>query len=293
MSLWTDLLGVPFDMRTVDVKGISTRALRAGNGRPIIFLHGISGHLEAFVRTAPAHVAAGFQVHLIDMLGHGYTGKPDVDYTVDALAQHVVDYMDVQGLATANLSGISLGGWVVGWMLLHHAERVDRATMILAAGCPSAGTPEVRKLVNESTTAAVMSDDREFTRKRLQNVIHNHALVSEELVDVRYAIYHQSEFRARLPRMLSVVRQELYEKYSLTAEALRGVDKEVLLVWSDKDAYSPVMGAQHYVENLPKNKLVVVKDAGHWPPYERPEAFAGVNTAFLKGGLAAVQAGVL
>jgi 2-hydroxy-6-oxonona-2,4-dienedioate hydrolase len=293
MSLWTDLLGMPYDLRTVDVKGVPTRALRAGKGRPIVFLHGISGHLEAFLRTAPAHVAAGFEVHLIDMLGHGYTGKPDVDYTPDVLARHVLDYMDVQGLATANLTGISLGGWVVGWILVHHPERVERATMVLAVGNPAMSSPKVAKLVADSTTAAVMSDDREYTRKRLEQVIYNKSLVTDELVEVRYKIYHQPVFRARLGRLLYPTQAEVYAKYMLSETELRAVDREVLLAWSEEDAYSDVMGADYYVKNFPKNKLVVFKDAGHWPPYERPDDFARINTDFFKGGLSAVKAGAI
>jgi pimeloyl-ACP methyl ester carboxylesterase len=289
MSLWTELLDMPYEMRFVNVKGVPTRSMRAGSGRPVIFLHGISGHLEAFVRTAPHHVAAGFEVHLIDMLGHGFTGRPDVYYTVDRLAGHVLDYMDVLGMETANLVGISLGGWTVGWMLIHHANRVDRATMILAAGNPAMGSPEIAKIIVSSTTAAVMSDDREFTRKRLENVIHHKDLVTDELVDVRYQIYHQPEFRARLPRLLASTQPDLYARFLLKAEQLRTVSREVLLAWSEEDAYSDVMGAQHFIDNLPRNKLVVFKDAGHWPPYERPEDFARVNTAFLHGGLDAVQ----
>ena len=293
MSFWTDLLGVPFEMRCVDVKGVPTRSLRAGSGEPIIFLHGISGHLEAFVRTLPGHVDAGFEVHLIDMLGHGFTGKPDIDYTPDNLARHVLDYMDVHGMPSANLAGISLGGWVVAWMLVHHADRVRRATMVLAAGNPAMGTPEVIELVVGSTTAAVVSDDKAYTRQRLENVIHRRDLVSDELVDVRYAIYHQPLFRERLPRLLGSARPDMYERYMLSKQALRAVDKEVLLAWSEEDVYSPVTGAQYYVENLSRNKLVVFKDAGHWPPYERAEDFARINTAFYRGGLAAIEAGII
>jgi 2-hydroxy-6-oxonona-2,4-dienedioate hydrolase len=212
---------------------------------------------------------------------------------VDNLARHVLDYMDVQGLRTANVTGISLGGWVVGWMLVHHPERIQRATMVLAAGTPALASPEIAKRIIGSTTAAVMSDDLAYTRQRLEGVIHNKDLVTDELVDVRYAIYHQPEFRARLDRVLSSADAELYRRYMLTAEGLQGVDKEVLLAWSEEDAYSDLMGASHFTDNLPRNKLVVFRNAGHWPPYERPDAFASVNTAFYAGGLAAVDAGVV
>lgn len=290
MSLWTDLMGYPFEMRQVDVKGVSTRSLRMGSGTPVIFLHGVSGHLEAFVRTAPYH-AEHFEVHLIDMLGHGYTGKPGGHYTIDRLAQHVVDYMDVHDMEKAHVCGISMGGWTVGWLLAYHAQRMLRSTMVLAAGNPALNSPEIGEMIRKTTTAAVMSDDREYTRQRLSQVIHRKEVLTDELVDVRYKIYHKPDFRAALPDILGPM--DAYEKYMLTAERLARIEEETLLVWSEEDAYSDVTGAQYYVDHIKRQKLAIFAEAGHWPPFERPEDFARVNIAFLKNGLSAVENGVI
>jgi 2-hydroxy-6-oxonona-2,4-dienedioate hydrolase len=292
MSLWTDLMGHSFELSQVDVNGISTRTLRMGSGTPVIFLHGISGHLEAFVRTAPFH-SKHFEVHLIDMLGHGYTDKPDGMYTVDRLAQHVIDYMDARGIEKAHVCGISLGGWVTGWLLAHHADRLLRSTMILAAGNPAMGSPQIAELICRTTTAAVMSDDRDFTRQRLAQVIHRQELLTDELVDVRYKIYHLPDFRAHLDNMLGATEHAVYQQFMLKPELLQQIEQETLLAWSEEDAYSDVLGAGHYQEHIRRNKLVVFADAGHWPPYERPEDFATVNVAFLGGGLEAISAGVI
>ena len=81
MTIWTDLT-VPFRVERVDVDGVGTRALVAGEGEDVLFLHGTSGHLEAFTRNIVPHVEAGFRCHAIDLLGHGYTDKPDYDYEI-------------------------------------------------------------------------------------------------------------------------------------------------------------------------------------------------------------------
>ena len=50
-TIWTELTGptgTDFRITTVDAGGVSTRSLQAGAGEPVIFLHGTSGHLEAF-----------------------------------------------------------------------------------------------------------------------------------------------------------------------------------------------------------------------------------------------------
>ena len=93
MTAWLDLLST---------RSASTRRRRrhpharaARRRRPdVVFLHGTSGHLEAFTRNVTAHVEAGFRVHAIDMLGHGYTDKPRYPYEIPRYVDHLADYLD-------------------------------------------------------------------------------------------------------------------------------------------------------------------------------------------------------
>ena len=56
-SIWADLRGVAFSQGWIDVGGVSTRYLHAGDkDKPaLIFLHGVGGHAEAYVRNLKAH----------------------------------------------------------------------------------------------------------------------------------------------------------------------------------------------------------------------------------------------
>ena len=56
MTIWHDLLGLEFEVKHVDAKGIKTRALIAGEGEDVIMMHGTSGHMEAFTRNIRSHV---------------------------------------------------------------------------------------------------------------------------------------------------------------------------------------------------------------------------------------------
>src|SRR3546814_5966361 len=107
MTIWTDLAGIGFRLDYVDAGGTRTRALIAGEGQDIIALHGTSGHLEAFSRNIVPHVRAGYRIHAIDALGHGYTDKPNEPYEVYKYGEHVLRYMDAQGIEQAHLMGES------------------------------------------------------------------------------------------------------------------------------------------------------------------------------------------
>ena len=287
MSIWTDLMGHAFRVDQVDANGVSTRSMIMGEGPPVIFLHGITGHLEAWIPPAP-HYAEQFEVHLIDMLGHGYTGKPGEAYTIERMGIHVLDYMDAQGMDKAHLCGLSLGGWVTGWLLSTQGDRFLRSTMVVPAGNPDFNKPEIAAMVRDKTIAAVMSDDREFTRARLLQVVVDEDVLTEELVDVRYKIYHEPEFRAGLDNILQIADLDVYAKYMLSEERLALISGETLIVWSDEEGPMGLSGAPYYVENIPQSALAVFAGCGHWPPYERPEEFAKVTMDFMQNGLGTV-----
>ena len=134
-SIWTDLQGVAFEQAYVDVDGVRTRYLRAGRkgALALIFIHGTGGHAEAYVRNLAAH-GEHFDVYAIDMLGHGFTGKPDRPYLIDDYVAHLRGFLDKMGLDRASLSGESLGGWVAAHFAVVHPERVAKLVLNTASG---------------------------------------------------------------------------------------------------------------------------------------------------------------
>ena len=182
MTAWLDLTGIAFAVDWVDAAGIRTRRLYAGSGPDVVFLHGTSGHLEAFTRNFVAHVDAGYRCHAIDMLGHGYTGKPDFDYEITDYVRHLTSVLDALALDRVNLAGESLGGWVAAAFAADNPERVTSLQLIAAGGTKA--NPEVMERIRSSTLRAVTTDDIELTRQRLNLLMHDPAAnVSDELVE--------------------------------------------------------------------------------------------------------------
>src|SRR3546814_12316064 len=84
VSYWNVMNKTAFSHRWVDVGGLSTRVVEAGEGdSTVVFLHGIGGHIETFCHNIAAHAQAGHRVLAIDLLGHGYTAKPDGNYEIE------------------------------------------------------------------------------------------------------------------------------------------------------------------------------------------------------------------
>src|SRR5258706_11395647 len=103
-SIWQGFAGHGVAENYYDVHGVRTRVLECGSGFPLMLLHGAGGHAETYARNI-VPLSEHFRVLAIDMVGHGYSDRPDVRYTMGGFADHVGGLLDGIGAPTAFLSG--------------------------------------------------------------------------------------------------------------------------------------------------------------------------------------------
>lgn len=281
MTAWLDLTGITFGVDWVDAAGIRTRRLYAGTGSDVVFLHGTSGHLEAFTRNFVAHVDAGYRCHAIDMLGHGYTGKPDYDYEIPNYVRHLASVLDALALDRVNLAGESLGGWVAAVFAAENPDRVTSLQLIAAGGTKA--NPEVMERIKSSTLRAVTTDDIELTRQRLNLLMHDPAAnVSDELVEVRHRIYHAPDFVENVDHLLCLQNMEVRQRNLLRAETLAKLgDIPTLVIWGNQNPFGDVPEARKMHEDIPNSRLELFDNCGHWPQHEQADRYNELSIAFL------------
>ncbi|MBM2615725.1 alpha/beta fold hydrolase [Actinoplanes sp. LDG1-06] len=278
MSIWTDLNPLPFSLSYVDAGGVRTRTLRAGEGAPVVFLHGTSGHLEAFTRNIAPH-AEHYAVHAIDMLGHGYTGKPGHPYEIPLYVKHLLDYFDAVGIEKAHIVGESLGGWVGARAAVDFPDRIASLQLLCAGG--TVANPEVMQRIDSSTRQAVSTDDVELTRKRLRLLMADPVNATEELVDVRHRIYHEPDFVANIDNLLSLQKMEIRQRNLLTKEQMGRITQPTLIVWGRKNPFGDVPEAQAMHEAIPGSQLELFEETGHWPQHEQAAIYNPLSLEFL------------
>jgi 2-hydroxy-6-oxonona-2,4-dienedioate hydrolase len=280
VSIWTELSPLAHRVEYVDANGVPTRTLRAGDpgAQAVVFLHGTSGHLEAFARNVVAH--AEFDVHAIDMLGHGYTGKPDRPYEIADYVAHLLDYLDAVGVRSAHVVGESLGGWVGARTAIDHPERVLTLQLLCAGG--TVANPAVMDRIRTSTKQAVASDDIELTRRRLRLLMADDADATEELVEVRHAIYHRPDFVANVDNLLSLQDMQRRQRNLLRPEHLARITQPTLIVWGRQNPFGEVPEAAAMHEAIPGSQLELFDDCGHWPQHEQAALYNPLSVAFLR-----------
>ncbi|MCA1005302.1 alpha/beta fold hydrolase [Rhodococcus hoagii] len=280
MTIWTDLAGTDFEVSHSPIDGAQTRVLRAGSGDAVVMLHGTSGHLEAFVRNIPVF-AEQFEVHALDMLGHGYTDNPGGDLRIPRYVRHVLDYLDGRGIERAHFVGESLGGWVAARLAADNPERVGRIVLVAPGG--TVADPQVMERIRTSTRAAVESDDRELTRRRLELLMHDPANVTRELVDVRHTIYHRPAFVDGIDELLCLQEMENRTEDLLTAEQMARISAPTLIVWGAQNPFGDVPEAHRMQQSIPGSQLEVFPECGHWPQHEHADRFNELALKFFAG----------
>jgi 2-hydroxy-6-oxonona-2,4-dienedioate hydrolase len=280
VTIWTELSPLPFRVEYVDAAGIPTRALRAGDpaAPAVVFLHGTSGHLEAFARNIVAH--AEYDVHAIDMLGHGYTGKPNRPYEIADYVAHLLDYLDAVGVQRAHIVGESLGGWVGARAAIEHPERVASLQLLCAGG--TVANPKVMERIKTSTLQAVTSDDVDLTRQRLRLLMADEADATEELVEVRHAVYHAPDFVGNVENLLSLQDLERRRRNLLTREDLERISQPTLIIWGRQNPFGDVPEADAMHEAIAGSQLELFEKCGHWPQHEQAERYNPISLEFLR-----------
>jgi 2-hydroxy-6-oxonona-2,4-dienedioate hydrolase len=287
MSIWVELSGLDFWHGYVDAAGIRTRTVQAGpaDGEHVVFLHGTSGHLEAFIRNLPAH-AQRYRCHAIDMLGHGYTAKPDYAYEIPRYVDHLIGYLDEAGADRAHLIGESLGGWVASWAASEYPERVASLQLLCMGG--TVVNPAVMERLKTSTTLAALDPDRDLTKERLRLLWAEwDSELGEELTDIRYAIYHTPQFQQNLHNLLALQEPECRTRNLLNPDRMGKIKAPTMIVWGTKNPFGDVPEAMAINQAIPDSRLEIFTDCGHWPQHEQSRRYNELSLTFLDG----VQAG--
>lgn len=278
MTLWTDLAGVDFSIRHVEIDGWSTRVFESGEGAPLILMHGTGGHLEAFVKNVPA-LAREYRVIAFDYPGHGWTTHATADLEIDAYVDHLLGLMDALGIDRAHVSGESLGGWVAVKFAAQYPDRVGRLILNTPGG--TMATPEVMEKIRSLSQGAADDPSDERIRTRLEWLMADPASVTDELVAVRKGVYGRPGFAQSMRHILCLQDPEIRRRNLVTDQELAAVAAPTLVVWTSDDPSGPAKAGLDMAERIPAGEFQLIENAGHWPQWEQQEIFDSLALEFL------------
>lgn len=283
MTFWSAMSGTAFSHRWVDVGGVSTRLVEAGEGDDaLVFLHGIGGHLETFNYNIAAH-APHYRVIAFDLIGHGYTGKPSGLYEIERYVDHTMRLLDVLGIDRVRLAGSSIGGWISARIAARYPDRIKTLSLISSAGLTA--HPTVMHNLKTLTERAALTPGREGVRLRLDFVLKNPESLTEELIDVRHAIYSAPDYQRAVRDVMCLQDMTLRQRNLLTLDELAKIEAPTLVLWTHDDPTGTLDDGLKYADAIRDSRFVVFDNSSHMPQLEEPERFNELHLRFLANPL--------
>jgi 3-oxoadipate enol-lactonase len=243
----------------------------AGNGPPVVLIHGLSDDHTLWRYMAPA-LAERYRVISVDVRGHGRSAKPHAPLEVATLADDVVALLDWLQIDKAVLVGLSMGGGISQTTAIRHPERV-RALALL------------------STSSSFPESTRERFRYRAE-VAERDGIAP--LLDSMVERWFTPEFVAARPDEVARTREVVLANDPLAFAAacranaardwtgdLDRITCPVLVLAGERDPGSATGSAETFRERLSDVEVHLVQGASHAIPIERPEVANRLLLAFL------------
>ena len=288
-SIWMYLYDVPHEITFVDAGGIRTRYLAAGNkdAPPLILLHGTASSFETFCANIEAH-AEHFRVYAVDMIGNGFTDKPDQLYKAPVYVEHIKNFMSAMGIERASFLGVSLGSFVAAKLALDTPGLVDKIVMASPFG----------RTLPEPTGEPTKLDDMRAARMRVATnptfdviktllvpLIEDEVDRIDDLAAIRQAIYLLPNAAKSMANIWDTYEPTVFNQNALDEASLRAIQSETLIISCSDSADEFLVNSQLYADTIPNSRLVDIKKASHWPHWEQSEEFNPISIKFLTEGL--------
>ena len=246
--------GAAFREGFVEADGFRVRYAEAGEGAPLVHLHGAGG-----LRLSRTHelLAKQFRVIAFEMPGFGDSAENTRSNTMAELGLTMGHAAEALGLEHYNLWGISTGGAAALWLAVQRPEVVS--ALVLAA--PSAIVPPG----NQPAAG---------TLEQMARILYGHPERMPPMPARDPAILRKQG--ALVGRLRATGRDPDLEA------RMAKLDVPTLVLWGTLDRLIPSDMGRVYRELMPNCHLVLVYDAGHLIDAERPEACAEVIGDFCE-----------
>jgi 2-hydroxy-6-oxonona-2,4-dienedioate hydrolase len=284
-SYWVDLLGC--EIGTIFTPH-RTRVLQAGEGSPLLLLHGSGGHIENWVRNIQAY-ARHFRVVAFDFRWHGCSDTSDfAPEILPQLVEHVRSVARTLGLARYSLEGQSLGGWVAALVAAGHPDEVEKLVLTTPMGYqPDPGsvewTPQDFAKLRASSLEVLRDPSWDNVRVRMERILSDPKSLPDEAIAVRHKLYNDPALNAAQQQFMSTyLGGPEPRRHEVTDALLSRISAPTLVYWADHNPVPAVVG-KRMASMIPGARFHCADHTGHWAQFENAEEHNAVVLDFLTG----------
>jgi len=267
-----------------DVFTLDVVAREGESAAPLLVLHGFPSSSFDFATVLDA-LSCDRRVLLVDMVGYGFSAKPDLSYTLALQADVVMAFVAAAGVTELALLSHDMGDTVGGELLARHAEGnwpveivqrvVTNGSIYIEMAQLTAGQQLLLSLPDElidpalapGRDALIASLFATFSEGTDRDAVADHVAAQVEM------ILHDDGNRV-LARLIRYIEERRAAQDRFTG-AIESHPSPLAVVWGADDPIAVHDMAVRLTTARPDAPLVTLDGVGHYPMVEAPERFAG------------------
>jgi len=245
-------------------------------GAPVVLIHGYTDSARDWVPLLP-YLSPHLHLILVDLRGHGRSGKPECCYTRWDFAYDIKLLLDALAIARADLIGHSLGSFVAQTFAENWPARTGRVVLIASSGGPRPGAPPRKPAYDYAAQIRQLQEPIDPDSPFMMEWWSSPTPVDPEF------LRRQRRDAAGIPLRvwLAVLDQGAVDDD--LQRTLPRLTAPTLLIWGSKDPIMDEQARQTLRQALPHAQVKIFAGLGHNPFWEDPRACAEVINAFLTG----------
>src|SRR5262249_22280967 len=253
------------------VRNVRVRLFTAGNGAPLLFLHGAGGIEEGL----PFFdlLGARHTVMVPEHPGFGASDNPALIRNVGDVAMYYLDFLDdlaaSSGGEKVHLVGQSLGGWIAAELAIRNCSHLKSLALLAPAGIRVKGFPSGDNFISSPEEAA-------------RNLVHDQTYAERAIAAAAAA--SEAETDRALVNRYAAARLAWEPRWFNPAleRWLHRIKAPTLVLWGAEDKLLPVRYAEVWRAEVPGAKVEIIAACGHLMHVEKAELVANRVLAFLE-----------
>ena len=270
------LAAAPVTERRIETAGISTAVLTAGDGPPMVLLHGPGAYAASWLPVVPA-LATGHRVVAPDLPGHGATATGDAPLDVDRVLAWLDALIDRTCETAPILVGQLIGGAIAARFAAGRPDRVRALDLVVPFGL----APFAPSEAFGSALAGYVADPTGPTHDTLwRQCVHDLDDVRDRLGATWAAMRGYNLALARTPAAAGALQAmlELFAASPIPDDLLARITVPTALIWGRDDTIVPLAVGESAAARYGW-PLRVLDDTGNEPAIESPDAFIAAVTS--------------
>lgn len=244
----------------------------------LVLLHGFLSSSFSFRKLTP-FFQEDYNVLAIDYPPFGKSEKSSsYTYSYQNVACSIINFLEIRKLKRVILIGHSMGGQLCLQICKRRPDLVEKVVLLSGSSYLAPMRPSIRTATYLPFFPLLIRWylGKSGIEKNLHNVVYDKKMIDDEMRNGYLEPFLQKGMFQALGRMAR------HFEGDLSKDDLQAIDTDCLLIWGEHDQVVPLSIGKRLQTDLPHAKLIVLKEAGHLIPEEKPEEVYNYIHDFLR-----------